>query len=190
MFISPYATVSDPARKLPRKNVGVTIVVWRQPLHVHRSVRCSRITLQLCALCDCSQHSHMAARATLTSIQLSFVAASISKHLEKKQALFLTDFFPYRFSPANRRRAPGFRCGDARTSKLEATPVRERRLHFEAHFYWSILSSRKCGATPAHKSAVICCRVFLVADEGRTRLLSGQGGGENQAFWFFCASQS
>ena len=161
MFISPYAAVSDPARKLPRKNVGVTIVVWRQPLHVHRSVRCSRITLQLCALCDCSQHSHMAARATLTSIQLSFVTASISKHLEKKQALFLTDFFPYRFSPANRRRAPGFRCGDVGTSTLEGRRVKERQLHFQGDFYWSILSSLECMATSAHESAVVCRGVLL-----------------------------
>ena len=135
--------------------------VWWQPLHVGRSFRCSRITLQLCALCDSSQHRQMAAHATLTSIQLSFVAVSISKHLRKIQALFLPHFFPCGFSPANPRHAPLFHCGDARTSTFETTPEKERRLHFEAHFYWSILSSRECMATSAHERAVICRRALF-----------------------------
>jgi hypothetical protein len=70
----------------------------------------------------------MAARATLTSIQLSFIDASISKQLKKIQALFLARFSSRRFGPAGRRRGFVFFPGSVTASALEAARAKAARL--------------------------------------------------------------
>ncbi|MCX5770726.1 MAG: hypothetical protein NTZ09_10700 [Candidatus Hydrogenedentes bacterium] len=98
----------------------------------------------------------MAAHATLTSIQLSFVPASISKQLKKKQVLFLPLFFPTPVYPANRGHAPPFRGGGIMASNLEVSGMKKRQHRFQARFYWLILMSRKFTTISARECDVIC----------------------------------